>query len=273
MVNEKLAAPHLSEAPEELLMFIRELSLHALLNEWKQEKHHFINCRLDGFLDGKSVPFTAIELDNLTKLQKSFRLTNLQLFNPLLKKFCQDFEQKTGHVLAANLYYTPHKEAQCFDYHFDSQHTFVYQLLGNKTWTFPKVKGNFLKETHEQEHILNSFKKGKFEFQEENFQMQPGSMLEFPYCLIHKARNEADSPSAHITFSYHVPTMGDLVLHYFESVFKQTITNRYMEPMSLEEVKAGLTRFPESQQEVMSSFKKKFKADQELKKIEGRRYQ
>lgn len=268
MVNIELMAPQLSETPDELKSFLTGLSLDSILSDWKEQHHRFKNVQLDGFLDGKSVPFAKSELDQLKKLSKSFRLTNLQLFNPNLKHFCETFEAKTGHVVSANLYFTPHREAQCFDFHFDSQHTFVYQLMGEKTWFFLKKNGIYLKETHEQEHILNSFKRGKILAEASPYHMRPGSFLEFPYCLIHKARNEADNPSAHITFSYQLPTLGDYVKHYVEEILKKPLADRYLERITPEELKAAVKNA-----HTLKSFREKFRAQEDLKRIEGRHYQ
>lgn len=273
MFNEDLTEPSLTRAPNELTSCFKDLTLKTILSEWQKQNHSFINARLDGYIDGKSAPFEQKELQDLASLDKSFRLTNVQLFVPQLKKFCHDFEKQRGHILSVNLYYTPHSEAQCFDYHQDSQHSFSYQLLGEKNWTFLRHQEEFLKETHEQEHVLNSFKKGKIKGEEVNFKMEQGSSLEFPYCFIHKARNESNSPSAHLTFSYNVPTVGDLALHYFECLLGQKVSDRYLDRMLLTEVKSALKNFNGDHQLFIESYKKKFKLEQELKKIEGRRYQ
>lgn len=253
--------------------YLQDVTIKNILNAWNERGHSFINARLDGFLDGKNVPFESRDLLQLEKLNKSFRLTNLQLYVPQINKFCQDFENKTGHILTANLYYTPHREAQCFEFHQDSQHSFAYQLHGKKMWSFLRYQGVFLKETHEQEHILNSYKRGKLAAEEVNIEMQPGYLLEFPYCMIHKARNEADTASVHLSFSYNVPTIGDFAAFYFESLFGKKITDHYLQCISLNDVQNALKSFDGNHKKILENYKRKFKAEQDLKKQEGRRYQ
>jgi ribosomal protein L16 Arg81 hydroxylase len=273
MSHTNLTEPILIEAPNELSACFSDLNIESILNKWNELKNSFINCRLDGYIDGKNVSLEPADLNNLDALNKSFRLTNVQLFVPEIKSYCEIFEKKCGHILSVNLYYTPHSEAQCFDYHQDAQHSFAYQLLGEKNWCFLQHQEKYLKETHEQEHVLNSFKRGKLIAQEVSFRMRQGCLLEFPYGLIHRARNESNSPSAHLTFSFNVPTIGDFVIHCFEVLFQKKLSNSYLQQMQLENVKKTLMNFDGNHQSLLNSYCKKFKEDQELKKNEGRRYQ
>jgi ribosomal protein L16 Arg81 hydroxylase len=272
MINEDLSEPSLIQAPNELSAYFKDMKLECILNEW--EKHHgsWTNAKLDGYLDGESVPISSEEISNLPEMNKSFRLTNVQLYVPQITQFCREFKNKTGHVLGVNFYYTPHSEAQCFIYHQDSQHSFCYQLLGEKDWTFLRYQGNFLRETHEQEHVLNMIKKGKLIAEEQMYKMQEGSLLEFPYCLIHKARNESSSPSAHLTFSYSAPTMGEFAIHCAESLLGLKITEKYLDRIQLENIKNSLQKFDGDPQRIYQSYMKKFIAQQELKSTEGRPY-
>lgn len=273
MPHINLAEPILIEAPNELSACFSDLNIESILNKWNEHKNSFINCRLDGYIDGKNVSFDPAELNNIDTLNKSFRLTNLQLIVPQIESYCRSFEKKSGHVLGVNLYYTPNSEAQCFDFHQDAQHSFAYQLSGEKVWTCLRHQGIFLRETHEQEHVLNSFKRGKLIAQEVSYRMRQGYVLEFPYGLIHRARNESNTPSAHLTFSYNVPTIGDFVIHCYEELFHEKLSNRYLQKMVFADVKKALNNFDGNYQKLMNSYRKKFQEEQEIKRNEGRRYQ
>src|SRR5690606_29011250 len=87
------------------------------------------NVLMDGSARGPELQLSAEEYQQLTTpavnfyLPKPFRLTNVQLYVPVVKRICQEFYQRTGHVLTANLYYTPARDLPFFDYHSDPQHS------------------------------------------------------------------------------------------------------------------------------------------------------
>jgi hypothetical protein len=258
--------------PENIRDQIELIQFDLIIQSWFKHKADFLNATLEGYIDGSKVNIDPEELHNLNKLDKSFRLTNVQLYSKEVQNYCNDFLKKTGRVLTANVYFTPSKEAQCFNWHSDSQYSITYQLMGQKNWTFLKDGEFFVKEKYENEHVLNSFKRNKLAATEVSYLLNTGSWLEFPYCLLHKAQNLTDSPSAHITFAYNRPTWGDFAAFTWEKISGKSPRGNYMKNVSLEELQNSIKKISYDKSTLVNEFREYFEAVEEVKRNEGRPY-
>lgn len=208
----KVAAPiyHHSAPPE--FSNLLKLNLEGILRDFSQRGAGLPQVTVEGFLNGEQSPMTETEKKSLlegstrrTLRDRSFRMTNLQLFVPELKEFCLDLGARHGSGVNVNLYFTPQKTAKCFVFHSDFHKSLIYQIEGTKEWTFLKREGEFLgnrpgtrvdaKET-DGRHVVT---------------LVPGSFLEVPLGLVHEAIGIDESPSVHLTFSLPELTRGMLM--------------------------------------------------------------
>jgi ribosomal protein L16 Arg81 hydroxylase len=260
----------ISNSPELLEPNFRELppiTLESILGQllpWKPNK----NVTLDGYINNVPVPIAPDELEHWQGLMKSFRLTNIQLFDGRLKRLCEDLLKASGEVVTVNLYFTPHHESQCFDFHSDAQDSFIYQLMGEKEWTFLKKDGEYVRETHETQQVLNHYFLEKESFEEERLLLTTGKALKFPYCLLHQARNLQTTPSVHLTFAWQRPSIGGLI-HYMMEQLKVGLSTNYFSKIDLEEVLQDLKKIPPS---VVQDYFQDFRTQEMLKAKEGRKY-
>lgn len=263
---------HSKLLPSEIFIPIKGLTLKKIIDSWIVEKSGWRNATLEGFLNGEKWDISESDLFQLEKLDKSFRLTNVQLYEPIVKKICHDFYLETGKVLTANLYFTPHAEAQCFNWHSDNQYSLTYQLSGEKKWSFLRQDGVFLKETHEQEVVLKKFIANKLNVTEEYFLLKKGDWLQFPYCLLHKAQNEGSESSVHITFAYNHPTNLDMAKFLHGYLMNGDYSEYYFKPVDEAEYLKGLKKLTNSKENLQELFKIHYQEIELNKKEHGRPY-
>jgi len=261
-----------SSPPNEIRPLIESIGFESIVKDWFAQKDSFINATLEGYINGKRVDILPKEIRHTEKLNKSFRLTNVQLYSPQVKKYCDTILAQKGLVLTANVYFTPHLDAQCFTWHSDSQFSQTYQIEGEKKWSFLKDSIGFVREKYEQEKILRKYKDHKLEATEVGFTLSKGSWLEFPYCLLHKAQNLGETPSIHITFAYNMATWGDFGKFAFEKIMGIPLRDNYMDKICVEDLKCALNKFDGNYTEFLTEFKEHVAIIENIKRTQGRPY-
>jgi hypothetical protein len=261
-----------SSPPNEVRSLIESISFESIIKDWFAQKSSYINATLEGYINGFRVDILPEEILHTDKLNKSFRLTNVQLYSPEVKKYCDTILAQEGVVLTANMYFTPHQDAQCFTWHSDSQFSQTYQIEGEKKWSFLKDHLGFVREKYEQEKILRKFKEHELQATEIEFTLSKGSWLEFPYCLLHKAQNLGDTPSVHITFAYNTATWGDFGKFAFEKIMGIPLRDNYMDKISIEELKSAIKNFNGDYTEFLKEFKEHVEIIENIKRTQGRPY-
>lgn len=261
-----------SSPPDGTRSLIESIRFESIVKDWFTHKATFINATLEGYLNGNRVDICPEEILDTEKLDKSFRLTNVQLYSPQVKKYCDTIFSEKGLVLTANVYFTPHMDAQCFTWHSDSQFSQTFQIEGEKKWSFLKDSIGYVREKYEQEKILRKYKEHKLEATEVEFTLSKGSWLEFPYCLLHKAQNLGKTPSIHITFAYNMATWGDFGKFTFEKIMGKPLRDNYMDKISIEELKSALKNFDGNYTQFLKEFREHVEIIENIKKTYGRPY-
>lgn len=261
---------------------LKSLNLAKIVALFNQQTQFYKFAQLDGFKDGKMAPlnqedFSLIQNDDLlelSRLKKSFRLTNVQLFVPAVARACEELSKTAkGRVFSANLYFTPNSLAQCFVMHSDPQETFVYQVHGQKKWTFIELAdGTFLSEKYESNFTLKDYQKGKIQGKEYELNLKEGEALSFGYNLHHRATNLHDLPSVHITFACYRPTLGELVQYIGAKVLGTEIKYNHFEPVQLEEVIAEIRDKNLNVSDFVLEYLNYFNEQEKDKLIHGRPY-
>lgn len=272
-MDESNKSPQLwASPPQKWSGLLGLLEFGSIISDWIEFHPSWINATLEGFINGERVEISLNEIQNLKSLNKSFRLTNIQLYHGPVKKLCDDFYLETNKVMTANLYFTPHSEAQCFTWHSDNQHSLTYQLSGEKRWSFLQKNNVFLKETHEQEIVLKDYLAKKIEAQEEHFHLKKGSWLTFPYCLLHKAQNLGAESSVHITFAYNHPTVLDFAKFLQGHIMEDDYREIYYKPVNIDQFIKNLPRLDITKSDLLKKFYDHFKEIEDSKKKYGRPY-
>jgi len=272
-MDETKKKPSLEESPPKKWKdSLDPLDFDLILENWIKHHPSWVNATLEGFINGEKTQITQHEIENLPSLNKSFRLTNVQLYHAPVKKICDEFYQESNKVMTANLYYTPHSEAQCFTWHSDNQYSLTYQLQGEKRWSFLKTNSEYLKETHEQEIVLKDYLANKLDVKEEHFHLKKGSWLTFPYCLLHKAQNQGLECSVHITFAYNHPTVLDFAKFLQGYIMEDDYREIYYHPVNIDQFIENLDRLDISKEELLIKFKNHFNQIEDSKMKYGRPY-
>jgi ribosomal protein L16 Arg81 hydroxylase len=174
------------------------------------------SVRFHSYKDGQVTYSLAEELrkffnpQELSALEHSFRITNIQTFHPQLKDFCKSVFSNERVLLACSVYLTPNRHSQAFLYHSDPQHILVYQVQGRKTWSFPKINGSYITDHTLRQDNNKLLNESKVVFDEEKIEICEGQFMYIPYAISHKAVNETDTPSVHLTFSENAVYAGNL---------------------------------------------------------------
>ena len=197
------------------------------------------NVVLNAFVSGKPMPILREELHDWRSLKKSFRITNVHLLHPDLQTFTRTVFEETGHVLSGNLYYTPNKDLQGFEMHSDPQNSLVYQIQGQKNWTFLKTGNEYVIEKNETFKVLKQYQSGNHDWSEDTVAIHQGECLVFPYGFLHCVRNPVMESSVHVTFAWERPTLGDFLQFLMEEISPGCSQN-YFQIISVQEFKQGL---------------------------------
>lgn len=171
--------------------------------------------------------YRELNAASLTKLEASFRLTNIQLISPEIKTICRELYQQSGTAVTCNLYFTPRKKVNCFDFHADMQQSLIVQLQGSKKWTFPMESNeclrtvNFFDQLVLPEHLT---------YQQLN--LTPGSQLFVPFGIVHKAELEGEHFSVHLTFAFHTFMISD----FWDAYLKEAMASKNVAPIMNEDL-------------------------------------
>lgn len=205
-----------------------DLELSGLIKNFAQFGSNFPYVTLSAFKDGVSfnlseeekATFLSGEMERIKELPCSFRVTNVQLIDPVVRAFTENCYQKHGLLTTTNLYITPNSDSQCFVYHGDPHDTLIYQLTGAKEWSFPKQQRElaFLKPALRADAA--AFNEKKISFEEELVTIRQGEVMSFPLHLIHKACNKDLEISSHLTISASYPHAYDLKNYLFSRLLK-----------------------------------------------------
>lgn len=133
-------------------------------------------------------------------------LPQLHFADGKLYDFCLALEREFGARVQTNIYLTP-PNATGFGVHYDDHDVFVIQISGAKKWEIygaskglPYKGEGFRKGVHDTGELQDSFI------------LNPGECLYVPRGLAHRAPNEGDAPSLHITVGILVKTWAEFML-------------------------------------------------------------
>ena len=155
--------------------------------------------------------------ETLGKLEASFRLTNVQLICPEIKSICRDLYQQSGTAVTCNLYFTPRKKVNCFDFHADMQQSLIVQLQGRKNWSFPMENNQALRTVNFYDQLVLP---ENLSYQQ--LQLNPGSQLFVPFGIVHKAELEGEQFSLHLTFAFHTFMISD----FWDAYLKEAMASK-----------------------------------------------
>ncbi len=133
-------------------------------------------------------------------------LPQLHFADGNLYSFCLSLEKAFGARIQSNIYLTP-PGAHGFGVHYDDHDVFVIQISGSKKWeiygnrdTLPLRGESFSKDRDETGEL------------KESFILEPGECLYVPRGLAHRAPNEGDETSLHITVGILVQSWAEFML-------------------------------------------------------------
>lgn len=198
---------HLFKTEEAQTIFseLKGLTLKSIIESVLTTKN--AGTKIDSFLDGESTTGALEDLkrcldsDEMDSFTHSLRITNLEKSQPTIQKFCRKIYQETGLLLTCGVYITPHELAQCFLYHSDHQYLFIYQLMGEKRWSFPIIKDTLFREYDHIPRINSKINQNTIPFTTQELNLKMEEALFIPYALSHRAYNDQKTPSVHLTFA------------------------------------------------------------------------
>lgn len=154
-------------------------------------------------------------------------LPQLQYADGKLYAFCLGLERDFGARIQTNIYLTPNS-SQGFGIHYDDHDVLVLQISGRKKW-----------EIYGQRDGL-PYKGEKFRSDEHDpgelkaeFVIEPGQVLYVPRGLAHRATNEGEEPSLHITVGILVQTWAEFMLEAVAEASLRIPEMRHSLPRSL----------------------------------------
>ncbi|MXO88974.1 hypothetical protein GRI32_09500 [Altererythrobacter aestuarii] len=133
-------------------------------------------------------------------------LPQLHFADGKLYTFCLALEREFGARIQTNIYLTP-SNAHGFGIHYDDHDVFVIQVSGSKKW---EIYGNREQLPFKGE----GFRRERDDVGElrESFTLNPGECLYVPRGMAHRAPNEGDEVSLHITVGIIVQTWAEFML-------------------------------------------------------------
>ncbi|WP_422136746.1 JmjC domain-containing protein [Endozoicomonas sp. ALD040] len=140
---------------------------------------------------------------------KAMALNNIDLY-----KLCRDFENSFFCKSNCNMYITP-PNTQGLKAHYDTQDVIVLQIKGCKKWFFEKESTLYpMDNDYDDQHVEDII-----ELHSEV--LTPGSILYLPRGCVHKALNEGDNTSIHLTISL-TPYRK---IHLLHAMLEQAVNN------------------------------------------------
>jgi hypothetical protein len=154
-------------------------------------------------------------------------LPQLQFADGKLYDFCLGLERDFGARIQTNIYLTPNS-SQGFGIHYDDHDVLVLQVSGRKKWEIygqrdglPYKGEKFRSEDHDPGEL------------KAEFVIEPGQCLYVPRGLAHRATNEGEEPSLHITVGILVQTWAEFMLETVAEVGLRIPEMRQSLPRSL----------------------------------------
>ena len=216
--------------------------------------------------------FYKADTNLIKKLACSFRLSNIHLVNRKIGELASQLSKSLGFAVTVNLYITPNADSQCFVYHGDPNDTLIYQILGEKLWSFPKVNQGHCFVKDKLRADASDFNESKVIFEDELIELKRGDIISFPYNLIHKAQNLKDDISAHLTFSVNYPNHFELKNFLVSSMLKTNLAEEFNKAGDEKSIIDLLSKAPANFEESIKEYFSEFEENQ-LKLInEGRPY-
>lgn len=154
-------------------------------------------------------------------------LPQLQFADGKLYSFCLGLERDFGARIQTNIYLTPNS-SQGFGIHYDDHDVLVLQISGRKKWEIYgqrdglPYRGEKFRSEHDDPGELKA-----------EFVIEPGQVLYVPRGLAHRATNEGEEPSLHITVGILVQTWTEFLLETVAEVGLRVPEMRQSLPRSL----------------------------------------
>lgn len=154
-------------------------------------------------------------------------LPQMHLADGKLYNFCLGLERDFGARIQTNVYLTPNT-AQGFGIHYDDHDVLVLQVSGRKKWEIYgqreglPFRGERFRADHDDPGELKA-----------EFVIEPGQCLYVPRGLAHRAINEGQEPSLHITVGILVQTWAEFMLEAVAEASLRLPEMRHSLPRSL----------------------------------------
>lgn len=180
--------------------------------------------------------------EKLLTLDRSLRITHLETFYPPVMEFCKRIYQEQNILLSCGIYITPNENSQCFLYHCDHQHILACQIEGEKRWSFPKVKGQFVREYSVRPELNQQINEGRLTFESTEITLKAKEALYVPYAYSHRAFNDSAAPSVHLTFAEEDITNREVMSFLSQAYLGiEKFDERFFERIDLAEFDAKIT--------------------------------
>ena len=194
-------------ADNDLFKSIKDVTLIDIVKSYLEQLKPGMRAEFGTFLNGEVLESRVSDLQQCTdpeefkKLKASLRITHLETFYPPIMDLCRKIYQEQNILLTCGIYITPNENAQCFLYHCDHQHILAYQIAGEKRWAFPKTQGKYVREYSVKPDLSQQINDELIQFETTEMTLRPGDFLFVPYAYSHRAYNDAETPSVHLTFA------------------------------------------------------------------------
>ncbi|MFD0403645.1 cupin domain-containing protein [Kitasatospora sp. NPDC127121] len=164
-------------------------------------------------------PGRNMTASRLEALYERYRSGSTVILNALerrwepLARFTSMLSAEVNARFQVNVYLTPGGQARGFDPHYDSHDVIVMQAYGSKRWRLYGAPYALPLEGQRYDHS------GEVPEVEEEFDLQPGSLLYLPRGTIHAATSN-DAASMHLTFGVHPVLIPALISDAVREVFE-----------------------------------------------------
>ena len=154
--------------------------------------------------------------EHISGLDTSFRVTNTQNINPIIKDVCVALSRHFRLPTTCNMYVSPNSEFNCLGRHADIQESFIVQLLGRKRWfIYLDDEGRDLRRSHEAVDNLPQ------DIPHRQLTLEEGETLYTPSNLVHRVECDGATPSAHLNFAMGLTRRMDSCRHAFDTIKKE----------------------------------------------------
>ena len=145
-------------------------------------------------------------------LDSSFRVTNIQNVNPIIRDICTSLTHRFRIPATCNMYVSPNEKFNCLGKHSDIQETFIFQLLGHKLWTiYSDAEGGDLKRSHD--NVDN--REDDEVCPHRKLQLNEGDTLYTPSNLVHRVTCDEGVMSVHLNFALNLKNKMDSYQYFF----------------------------------------------------------